>query len=201
MIGYGVYGEAIHRRLHNDFDLLPWARQSSDHPSSDMVTTDISKAVQGRGIIMLAVPSTAFPNVLSQIRPHKESVVISFAKGLIVPGWDPLASEQSLREGPPQSARALTPLEYIREHPNWNQVKNNLVFVGGPGFAKDVKEGAYLGLTLGGLRGPEPTCTDALAKSFYIFSGMSGDKNVEIYSNPTPLEISASMKNVAAFAF
>lgn len=200
MIGYGVYGEAIHSRLAERFDILPWARKSAAHPSSDMVTTDLSTALDGRGIIMLAVPSNAFPNVLSQIRPHKESVVVSFAKGLIVPEWDPLASERALREGPPEGARALTPLEYIRQHPNWSEVKDNLVFVGGPGFAKDVKDGAYLGLTLGGNKRRETTSTDALAKAFFVFSGMSGDKNLEIYPNPTALELAASMKNVAAFA-
>ena len=200
MIGYGVYGEALHHRLADSFDILPWARKSATHPNNDMVTTDLSKALDSRGIIMLAVPSNAFPNVLSQIKPHKESVVISFAKGLIVPDWDPLKSEQSLREGPPEGARALTPLEYIRQHPNWSEVKDNLVFVGGPGFAKDVKEGAYLGLTLGGSKNRDPHMTDAVAKAFYVFSGMSGDMNLEIYNNPTALELAASMKNVAAFA-
>ena len=200
MIGYGVYGEALHHRLADSFDILPWARKSATHPNNDMVTSDLSKALDGRGIIMLAVPSNAFPNVLSQIRPHKESVVISFAKGLIVPDWDPLSSERSLREGPPEGARALTPLEYIRQHPNWSEVKDNLVFVGGPGFAKDVKEGAYLGLTLGGPKNRNPHTTDAVAKAFYVFSGMNGDKNLEIYNDPTALELAASMKNVAAFA-
>jgi glycerol-3-phosphate dehydrogenase len=200
MIGYGVYGEALHHRLADSFDILPWARKSASHPDSDMVTTDLSKALDGRGIIMLAVPSTAFPNVLSQIRPHKESVVISFAKGLIVPGWDPLSSEKSLREGPSEGAPALTPLEYVRQHPQWSAVKDNLVFVGGPGFAKDVKEGAYLGLTLGGAKQRTPNGTDAVAKAFFVFSGMSGDKNLELYNNPTALELAASMKNVAAFA-
>ena len=200
MIGYGAYGEALHHRLADNFDILPWARKSATHPDNDMVTTDLSKALDGRGIIMLAVPSNAFPNVLSQIKPHKESVVISFAKGLIVPDWDPLASERSLREGPPEGARALTPLEYIRQHPQWSEVKDNLVFVGGPGFAKDVKDGAYLGLTLGGAKHRTPNSTDAVAKAFFVFSGMSGDKNLELYNNPTALELAASMKNVAAFA-
>ncbi|MEY4669833.1 MAG: hypothetical protein RL518_2532 [Pseudomonadota bacterium] len=200
MIGFGVYGEAIYARLQNNFDVLPWARKSSDHLSSDMVTNDLNTALKGRGIIMLAVPSNAFPNVLSQIRPHKESVVISFAKGLIVPDWDPLASESSLRDGPPAGARALTPLECIREHPNWREVKNNLVFVGGPGFAKDVKEDGHVGLSLAGREGRKPTATDALAKAFYVFSGMSGDKTLDLDTNPTALEIAASMKNVAAFA-
>jgi glycerol-3-phosphate dehydrogenase len=200
MVGYGVYGEALHHRLKDSFDILPWARKSPAQVDSDMVTTDLSKALEGRGIIMLAVPSNAFPNVLDQIRPHKESVVISFAKGLIVPDWNPTSSERALREGPPEGARAYTPLEYIREHPNWKHVKDNLVFVGGPGFARDVKDGAYLGLTLGGMDKPNSGSTDALAKAFYVFSGMSGDKNLEIYPNPTALEIAASMKNVAAFA-
>ena len=31
MIGYGVYGEALHHRLAHQFDILPWARQSSTH--------------------------------------------------------------------------------------------------------------------------------------------------------------------------
>ncbi len=200
MIGYGAYGEAIHHRLAEKFDILPWARPSSAHPSSDKVTTDLQKALEGRGTIMLAVPANAFPNVLSQIRPHKESVVISFAKGLIVPEWDPLASERSLREGPAEGARALTPLEYIRQHPNWSEVADNLVFVGGPGFARDVKDGAFVGLTLGGKKHRDPSSTDALAKAFFVFTGMSGDKTVEIYPNPTALELQASMKNVAAFA-
>jgi glycerol-3-phosphate dehydrogenase len=200
MVGYGAYGEALHRRLADNFDILPWARKSPTQLDNDMVTTDLAAALDGRGIIMLAVPSNAFPSVLSQIKPHKESVVISFAKGLIVPDWDPLKSEQSLREGPPEGARALTPLEYIRQHPQWREVKDNLVFVGGPGFAKDVKDGAYLGLTLGGANQRSPHGTDAVAKAFFVFSGMSGDKNLEVYNDPTALELAASMKNVAAFA-
>lgn len=207
MIGYGVYGKAIHSRLSKKFDILPWERKSKDHASSDLVTTDLSKAIEDRGILILAVPSNAFPEVLGKIRPHKESVVVSLAKGLIVPDWNPLESEKSLREGPPEGARALTPVEYLRQHPNWSHVADNVVFAGGPGFAKDVQEGAYVGLTLSGKTRRDPTATDALGKTFNMFSGMSGDKNIEIYTNPSApelapvaLEIAASMKNVAAFA-
>lgn len=200
MVGYGVYGRAIHSRLADTCDIQPWERRTSAHPRSEHVTTDLGKALDGRGVIMLAVPSNAFPNVLDKITPHPDSVVVSFAKGLIVPGWDPLKSERSLREGPSEGSWSLTPLEYIAEHPNWRHVSNNCVFVGGPGFAKDVQEGGYLGLTLGGKTRDEARAVDALGKAFGIFSGMSGDKNIEIYSNPTALEISAAMKNVAAFA-
>jgi glycerol-3-phosphate dehydrogenase len=200
MVGYGVYGEAIHHRLAHRFDIIPWARTSTSHPISDAVTTDLSKALEGRGIIILAVPSTAFPHVLPRIRPHKESVIISLAKGLIVPDWEPLASEASLRDGPPQDATVLTPLEYIRQHPQWMEVRNNLVFVGGPGFARDVRNNGYLGLTIGGTMPCAESGIDAVAKAFYVFSSMSGDKNLEIYNNPTALELAASMKNVAAFA-
>lgn len=199
MVGYGVYGKALHSRL-GSFDILPWERKRAEGQNSDAVITDLGKAVEGRGMLMLAVPSNAFPNVLDKIRPHKDSVVVSFAKGLIVPGWNPLASEKSLREGPAEGALALTPLEYIRQHPNWRHVADNVVFVGGPGFAKDVQEGGFVGLTLSG-RGKEPRKpTEALAKAFWVFSGMSGDKNIEVYDNPTALEIASSMKNVAAFA-
>lgn len=207
MVGFGVYGQAIHSRLCEKFDILPWQRKSPAHPSSDLVTNDLSTAINGRGIIMLAVPSNAFLNVLEKIRPHKESVVVSLAKGLIVTDWDPLKSERCLREGPPENARALTPIEYIRQHPNWSHVADKVVFVGGPGFAKDVQEGGYIGLTLGGRVKRSPRGADALAKAFNVFSGMSGDKNIEIYTNdkqpdlaPIALEIAASMKNVAAFA-
>ncbi len=207
MIGYGVYGKAIHSRLSEKFDILPWERKSSNHPSSDLVTTNLSKAIEDRGILVLAVPSNAFPDILGKIRPHKESVVVSLAKGLIVPDWNPLESEKSLREGPPEGARALTPIEYLRQHPNWSHVADNVVFAGGPGFAKEVKEGAPVGLTLSGTTRRDPTATDALGKTFNMFSGMSGDKIIEIYTNPAApalapisLEISASMKNVAAFA-
>ena len=207
MIGFGVYGQAIHSRLRDNFDILPWERKSKAHPTSDLVTNQLSTALDGRGVIMLAVPSNAFPNVLDKIRPHPETIVLSLAKGLIVPNWDPLKSERCLREGPPEGARALTPIEYIRQHPNWSHVADNVVFVGGPGFAKDVQDGAHVGLTLGGKVRGGPRMTDALGKAFNIFSGMSGDKNIEIYTNaaapnlaPVALEIAASMKNVAAFA-
>lgn len=200
MIGYGVYGKAIHSRLADKFDVLPWERKSKDHENSDLVTNDLSTAVDGRGILMLAVPSNAFPSVLDKIQPHRETVVVSFAKGLIVPDWNPLENERSLREGPPEGSRALTPSEYISEHPNWKQVADNVVFAGGPGFAKDVQDGAYVGLTLAGKTRRDPTATDALAKAFHVFTGMSGDKNVEVYNNAVALEIASSMKNVAAFA-
>jgi|GEM_PF-3553018 len=198
MIGYGAYGSALHSRL-DKFDILPWARRSTEHVDDGKVTTDLNTAIDGRGILMLAVPSNAFPTVLDSIRPHKESVIMSLAKGLIVPGWNPLETERALREGPPEGSRALTPTELITEHKNWRHVADNVVFVGGPGFAKDVRGGGYLGLTLAGRRS-RAGATDALAKSFFVLSGMSGDKNIEIFDNPIALEIAASMKNVAAFA-
>jgi glycerol-3-phosphate dehydrogenase len=198
MIGYGAYGSALHSRL-KEFDILPWARKLAERGDDARITDDLNTALDGRGILMLAVPSNAFPTVLDSIRPHKESVVMSLAKGLIVPGWNPLASERALREGPQEGARALTPTELIAEHKNWKHVADNVVFVGGPGFAKDVRDGGYLGLTLAGRRS-RAGATDAVAKSFFILSGMSGDKNIEIFDNPVALEIAASMKNVAAFA-
>ncbi len=200
MIGYGVYGRAIHSRLAGACDIKPWERRSSAHPCSSGVTTDLKEALDGRGVIMMAVPSNAFQDMLGRIRPHPESIVISFAKGLIVPGWDPLKSEQSLREGPAAGSRSLTPLEYIAEHPNWKHIAGNSVFAGGPGFAQDVQDGAYVGLTLGGKPRSDGSAVDALGKAFDIFSGMTGDKSVEVYYDSFPLEIAAAMKNVAAFA-
>ncbi|MCX6114905.1 MAG: NAD(P)-binding domain-containing protein, partial [Proteobacteria bacterium] len=105
MIGYGVYGQAIHSRLP-DHDIVPWERASTSRESSDLATTDLSKAINGRGLLILAVPANAFPNVLNKIRPHPDSVVVSLAKGLIVPNWNPLESERSLRDGPPEGSNA-----------------------------------------------------------------------------------------------
>lgn len=199
MVGYGVYGRAIHARLGGAFDVLPWERSVADRGQDDRVTNDLAKAIDGRGLLILAVPSNAFPNVLSKIRPHPDTAVVSLAKGLIVPEWDPLESEDALRNGPPERSRALTPLEFMREHPNWRAVADNLVFVAGPGFAKDVQSGGWVGLTVSD-RSRGGQYTEALQKAFWVFSGMSGDKGVEVYDNSTSLELASSMKNVAAFA-
>jgi len=199
MIGYGVYGQAIHSRLPGH-DIVPWERSSTSRGSSDLATTDLSKAIDGRGLLILAVPANAFPNVLNKIRPHPDSVVVSLAKGLIVPNWNPLESERSLRDGPPEGSNACTPLEYIEKHQNWKHVARNLVFVAGPGFAKDVKQGGYVGLTLSAASQGSEKPTEALAKAFWVFSGMTGDRNIEIYNNSTALEVASSMKNIAAFA-
>ena len=199
MIGYGVYGQAIHSRLP-DHDIVPWERASTNRESSDLAITNLSKAIDGRGLLILAVPANAFPNVLDKIRPHPDSVVVSLAKGLIVPNWNPLESERSLRDGPPEGSNACTPLEYIEKHPNWKRVASNLVFVAGPGFAKDVKQGGYVGLTLSAVSQGSERPTEALGKAFWVFSGMNGDRNIEIYNNSTALEVASSMKNIAAFA-
>lgn len=199
MVGYGVYGRAIHARLGNNFDVVAWERSSAHGDHDDRVTNDLRKAIEGRGLLILAVPSNAFPSVLDKICPHSDTVVVSLAKGLIVPDWNPLESEETLRNGPSEGSRALTPLEYIRQHPNWIAVANNLVFVAGPGFAKDVQSGGWVGLTVSD-RSRGNQYTEALQKAFWVFSGMSGDKGVEVYDNSTSLEIASSMKNVAAFA-
>ena len=69
MVGYGVYGRAIHARLSGAFDVLPWEISVADRGADDRVTNDIAQAIDGRGLLILAVPSNAFPNVLHKIRP------------------------------------------------------------------------------------------------------------------------------------
>lgn len=47
MVGYGVYGKAIHSRLVDTFDVLPWKRKSDDLKNSDLGTNDLLTALDG----------------------------------------------------------------------------------------------------------------------------------------------------------
>jgi glycerol-3-phosphate dehydrogenase (NAD(P)+) len=210
MLGGGSYGTAIsHRLAGDDVDVLMWDRNgesvhsiNTQHTNprylknfllseSLRATQSLKVGMLDRGIIVVALPSQALPQVLPHLRPHPDSLIISLTKGFIIEGWDPQKDPHQLLTGPPEGARVLTPMEYYKTLEGWSDVKN-VVAVAGPGFAKNILSGCRFGLTAAS------HSEEAARRASYLLTG--DNLRVQTSLDPVGVEIAAAMKNVIAIA-
>jgi glycerol-3-phosphate dehydrogenase (NAD(P)+) len=210
VVGSGAYGTAICNRLASfDRDTLILARDqevvtdinTNRRNSKNLMglelsrnlraTVDCEQAYFNRGIVVLAVPSTAIASVMRGKNLHEDTIIVSMAKGLIIEGWDHRDPRYSLSKGPPQDVVIRTPLQYLAQHESTKHIKN-LAVVAGPGFASDIVSGNVLDLTVAG------TNHETVSKVFDLFLH-SGT-----YTYPTGtkdtigVELASVMKNVIA---
>jgi len=210
VIGGGSYGTAIaHRLAQGGEDVMLWDRRSdtarginrerrNPHYLKDVLlsetlraTESLSKGLEDRGVIIVAIPSHALQERLPQIKPHPQSLVISLTKGLIVEGWDPKGDPVLVAKGPPVGSRVLTPLQYMRTLEGWKDVEG-LAVAAGPGFAKNIVNGCRFGITVAS------HSDEARLQAYYVLAGKG--LLVETSNDPVAVEVAAAMKNVIAVA-
>jgi glycerol-3-phosphate dehydrogenase (NAD(P)+) len=106
-----------------------------------------STAMMDRGILFLAVPCAALEHVLAELNPHPDTVIVNLAKGIVVPGWHPKASNDDFAKGPPEGSKAYLPIDYMRRCPNLAHVKS-ICMASGPGFAGEISAGGIMSLSI-----------------------------------------------------
>lgn len=211
VIGMGSYGTAISNRLaSHGADVVGWARDPKAAAEIQenrlhtkffgdtilapnlQATDDLHRALLDRGVIIIALPSHAWPKVLPALRPHPDSLVISLTKGLIIEGWDPSANEQTLIDGPPDDVRVRTPLQYLKTLEHWKDVKDTAVVSGG-GFSRNIVHPAIpFGLSVGSVS------EKARERVLKLFAEPHLD--LDMARDPLGIELLGSMKNVVAIA-
>lgn len=210
VIGSGSYGTSIASRLASSgANVCLWGRDQAviddingNHQNSRYLgsaplspnlqaTANLDRALMNRGVILVAVPSDALPAVLSQINPHPKSVVISLTKGFVFTNWDRTDIGEAIQNGPHPTCRVLTPLQYMAGLSGWGELEHVGV-AAGPGFAKNVANGALFGITLAS------RSEHARKTGYYLLSNDA--LRVKVINDPLGTEIAAAMKNVTAFA-
>ena len=190
IIGAGSYGTALAVSLtRNGKKVLLWAREAEcvlemrksrtnsiflpgiSFPETLDVTDDLKEAMSGSDIILLAVPSKAFGEVLREIRPY------------MTPGHKVVWATKGLESG---TGRLLSDVaEEI--------LGSNIPFavISGPTFARELATGLPTAIAVSGNN-------DAFIREFSEI--IHSSKNFRVYPNPDfiGVQIGGTVKNVIA---
>ena len=190
IIGAGSYGTALAVSLtRNGKKVLLWAREADcvlemrksrtnsiflpgiSFPETLDVTDDLKEAMSGSDIILLAVPSKAFGEVLREIRPY------------MTPGHKVVWATRGLESG---TGRLLS--EVAEEI-----LGSNIPFavISGPTFARELATGLPTAIAVSGNN-------DAFIREFSEI--IHSSKNFRVYPNPDfiGVQIGGTVKNVIA---
>lgn len=194
IIGAGSWGIALAYLLSgNGHDVVVWTRRSEaaeklqkDHENKDKLpgvilnesvtfTSDIEKAVKGRSILVLVVPSAHVRSTMQLIKPHiqNDQVIVNCSKGI---------EEGSL----------LVMSQVIRDALGSEFPRKNITVLSGPSHAEEVGKGVPTTIVVGSL-------SESLATRLQnVF--MNKVFRVYISSDMKGIEIGAACKNVIALA-
>ena len=166
-----------------------------------MASSSRTVAMMDRGIIILAVPTIALEEQINSLKPHPDSIVVNLAKGLIIQGWKPDANRGDYSKGPPRDSKVFLPLEFMRQHPNFEFVKT-LCMVAGPGFADELRSGSSLDLSVAASyrdasTGPKGDKEMGRLMAAHVAEKFNrADVTTELTADFTGVQIAAAMKNV-----
>jgi glycerol-3-phosphate dehydrogenase (NAD(P)+) len=199
IVGAGAWGTAIAKILaekQHDVEIWCFEKRLSDEinqrhsnsqflpgiplPSSIRATSDLKKAVTGKGYIFLAVPSLYLLGIVKSIVPFLElhdakPQIAVLTKGLITTDEGVKLITDAIEE--------LLPFSY----------KGKLVYISGPSHAMEVAQGKITGLISASRSGKN---------SIRFRELLSGGRLVVFSSlDVRGVEVSAALKNVVAIAF
>lgn len=143
-------------------------------PGNVVITTDLSEAVNGSSIVVLAVPSQAVREVLGRLKPilQKEMYIVNTAKGL------------ELNTGMRMSQ--------VAEDVLGSSIKNRYAVLSGPSHAEEVAAELPTAVTVAAFK--KETAVDI--QDTYM------SPNFRVYTNPdvAGVELGGSLKNIVALS-